>query len=602
MKKICRECGKEFDTQSSKRLYCYDDHYRVCKICGKSFLVNPNNKKITCSEDCRRKAISTSEVYRTPRFKRTCILCGKEFLSPASNSQVCSDKHYRVCVICGKSFEVNNVYQANKMTCSDECRYILSSQSFAEHKDEHLSKARATMLAKYGCESPFGVPEFQAKSRQTCLERYGVAHFTQSKQFVEAAVKTNRERYGVDWYMQTPAYKESAVKTCMEKYGTTNYSKAREHIVTKMTYPEKLDDLMRFRDNPEQYIRDNFEEAPTLKQLSDKCGIRESSVSDILHACNMFHLVASDYSKMEDEVFDFISQYISGDSIERNTFKIITPYELDIYIPDLKLAIECDPTYTHNSSIGIYKNDPVPANYHQLKTDLCEKQGVRLFHLFGYDWVNHKDVCKSMLLNSMGKTTERYYARKLDIKEVSDSEACDFLNANHRQGGVHCKVCIGLYLGDDLLSLMTFSKMRHTIGTDKTTSNDSWELVRFCNKIYTTVVGGASRLLHYFIKKYHPAEVRSFSDRAHTSGDLYPKLGFVKIRQSKPGYMWVNLKTDRAYARVNAQKRNIKRFLGDDSIDLSKTEVQIMMEHGYAQVFDSGTITWQLIIKDEKGV
>ena len=44
---------------------------------------------------------------------------------------------------------------------------------------------------------------------------------------------------------------------------------------------------------------------------------------------------------------------------------------------------------------------------------------------------------------------------------------------------------------------------------------------------------------------------------------------------------------------MNAQKRNIKRFLGDDNIDLSETEVQIMSAHGFVQVYDSGTSLWE---------
>ena len=96
-----------------------------------------------------------------------------------------------------------------------------------------------------------------------------------------------------------------------------------------------------------------------------------------------------------------------------------------------------------------------------------------------------------------------------------------------------------------------------------------------------------------FVNTYHPARIRSFSDRAHTSGNLYPTLGFKKVAQSDPGYVWVNVVTDRAYHRTNAQKKNIKRFLKDETIDLTKTENEIMIEHGFVQIFDSGTITWE---------
>ena len=143
------------------------------------------------------------------------------------------------------------------------------------------------------------------------------------------------------------------------------------------------------------------------------------------------------------------------------------------------------------------------------------------------------------------------------------------------------------------VSLMTFSHMRNTIGSVTNQFNtDTWELSRFCNKLNTNVVGGASKLFKHFINNYHPSEVRSFSDRAHTRGKLYEQLGFTYDHTSDPGYMWVDLYTDYAYARNNAQKQNICKFLNDPDIDLSKTEVQIMVEHNYVQVFDSGIKLW----------
>lgn len=131
------------------------------------------------------------------------------------------------------------------------------------------------------------------------------------------------------------------------------------------------------------------------------------------------------------------------------------------------------------------------------------------------------------------------------------------------------------------------------MGTDNTDLTDCWELSRFCSKLNHTVVGGASKLLSFFKDNYHPTKIRSFSDQAHTKGKLYETLGFTKIRTSDANYVWVNIYDDKAYHRINAQKKNIKQFLHDDSIDLNNTEKQIMIEHGFVQVFDSGTITWE---------
>ena len=141
---------------------------------------------------------------------------------------------------------------------------------------------------------------------------------------------------------------------------------------------------------------------------------------------------------------------------------------------------------------------------------------------------------------------------------------------------------------------MTFGKMRSTIGTSsKEDLSNCYELVRFCSKLNTNVVGGASKLFKHFLKEYNPTRIRSFSDKAHTRGGLYEKLGFNNIRTSDPGYVWVDAVTDLSYHRVNTQKQNIRKFLQDDSIDLTKTEKQIMEERGFLQVYDCGTILWE---------
>lgn len=125
--------------------------------------------------------------------------------------------------------------------------------------------------------------------------------------------------------------------------------------------------------------------------------------------------------------------------------------------------------------------------------------------------------------------------------------------------------------------------------------SDCIELLRFCSLLKTSVVGGASKLFKHALQTIKPARVRSFSHRAHTSGGIYSVLGFTEVRRSEPGYMWVDLETDKAYHRYNAQKQNVRKFLHDDTIDLSLSEREIMTSHGFVQVYDSGTITWEWV-------
>ena len=202
-----------------------------------------------------------------------------------------------------------------------------------------------------------------------------------------------------------------------------------------------------------------------------------------------------------------------------------------------------------------------------------------------------------MLRNLVNACHTKVYARNCIIKEVSSAETTEFLNKNHRQGAVGSTVRIGLYYNDELISIMTFGKMRYTVGTSRHENLENcWELSRFCSKLCVSVVGGASKLFKYFVATYKPARIRSFSDKSHTRGIVYETLGFKELHTSKPSYVWVDSKTDEWYHRYNAQKKNLYRFLHDDNIDMSKTEWQIMEEHGFVRVYDSGTILWEYIV------
>ena len=62
-----------------------------------------------------------------------------------------------------------------------------------------------------------------------------------------------------------------------------------------------------------------------------------------------------------------------------NDRELIAPYELDIVIPEIKLSIEFNGVYWHSC---FYKDK----NYHLIKTELCEKFGYRLIHIFEDEW------------------------------------------------------------------------------------------------------------------------------------------------------------------------------------------------------------------------
>ena len=298
-----------------------------------------------------------------------------------------------------------------------------------------------------------------------------------------------------------------------------------------------------------------FEQTPnnhiTKKQNCPKCSLK--------------------YNKCENEVKDFVKSL--NISFIGNSRKIIPPFELDIYIPSNKVAIEFDGLYWHSE---LYLSN----NYHFNKTELCEKNDIQLIHIFEDEWLNKKDIVKSRLKNILGKTPNKIYGRKCHIKEVSSKECKAFLFDNHIQGSVNSKVRLGLYYNDELVSLMTFGNLRKSMGSKAT--EGSYELLRFCNKLDTTVIGGADKLLKYFSKTYKPNEIISYADRRWSQGDLYEKLGFNFIHNSKPNYFYVI--NNKREGRFNYRKN----ILVEQGYDSAKTERQIMLDRNIYRIYDSG--------------
>lgn len=648
MIKICQECGKEFETNSGTKKFCDDKHFRTCKVCGKAFeltrydLTNKDSKQ-TCSRKC------AAELRR----QTNTIKYGGP--APASSVDVRSKMASTMTERYGAAYatQVDQFKQKSKQTSLERygVEHAMQSEDHRHNaserwKDEEFvasvrSKIEATNLKKYGAkcvlsnpdvrdkckatyrartgyDTPWNNPEVRNKIKQSTLQHYGVEYPLQSDELKEQTRQTNQARYGVDNPMQNNDIKARAADTCMDrygnrcflqsdqgkaayreamksKYGASYFAQSIEWKQSTMLDPSKAHNLMSFRKNPNEFICEHFSYDPSIRELAAELGIHENTAGQLIIEFGLENRIKYVYSYMENEVFNMIKDIDPSATIIRNTHKIITPLELDIYLPDYNLAIECNPTSTHNSTFDAFTKGPssIDYKYHQNKTNLCEQKGIFLFHIFGYEWTHRRNIIESMLRNLLGKSEKRYSARNLNVRRVSHQEVKKFLQENHRQGYAASSIELGLYNMEELVSLMTFGPMRNTIGTGLENLENCWELVRFCNKLDTIVVGGASKLFTHFIRDWKPDRLRSFSDRAHTRGSLYSTLGFKEVNRSDPSYMWVNIHNDIAYHRMNAQKRNIVKFLHDDTIDLNNTERQIMSEHGFVQVYDSGTITWE---------
>jgi hypothetical protein len=187
----------------------------------------------------------------------------------------------------------------------------------------------------------------------------------------------------------------------------------------------------------------------------------------------------------------------------------------------------------------------------------------------------------------------KIFARKTEIREIDNNKLIrDFLETNHIQGFVGSSVKIGLFYNNDLVSIMTFGKKRLSMG-NKLNINDEYEMLRFCNKLNTSVIGGASKLLKYFIKTYSPKSILTFADRRYSQGKLYEKLSFEFIGNTEPNYWYFKAHEYILHYRFKFRKD----VLVKEGYDPTKTEQQIMAERDYNRIYDSGNMKFKLILE-----
>jgi hypothetical protein len=438
-----------------------------------------------------------------------------------------------------------------------------------------------TNLDKYGANSPMLNEDIQKKSKETLLLNWGVDNPSKNIDILKR--RTESFKNNID------SYKESYKKTSMDRYGVEHpWSNPDIHSKTIDRFYSYYEDRINCKLDKEKYKFIGFKKNDTT-QLLFNC-IDCSKNFDILtyqfyyrsnnkiDICTNCHPISDSSSIKQNDLFEFISNTHTGD-INENIRDIIYPYEIDVFLEDKKIGFEFNGLFWHSSK---FKDK----NYHKNKYEKSLENNIQLITIWEDDWTLKQDIIKSFILNKLDKTPNRIFARNCSIKEVSYKESQSFLDDNHLQGDCKSSIRIGLYFENNLVSLMTFSKLRLPL-SQKNTGN-IFELTRFCNKTYYSVVGGASRLLDYFIKKYTPEEIHTYSDNMISDGGLYQKLGFEYQHTSNPGY-WYVVNGIRKH-RFNFRKHKLVK----NGFDSYKTEEEIMSEQGYFRVYNSGNKKWIL--------
>lgn len=470
----------------------------------------------------------------------------------------------------------------NPMDCKEIVQKVKNNwkNKSQEEKDILTEKTKQTKLEKYGNEN-YNNGESISKTK-----------LSRDKDDIQKEIKklkqTKLERYGDENYNN----RKKAEKTFIEKYGAKNifasdeFIKNRKFIKSQFKKEFLEKGLYCLTDVAEIINRDystlKFEIIPklqinlieeTITNGNNKYLINYNDLIKIQEYC--YYTDNNGTSYYENEIIEFIKSIYNG-KIIKNDRTIISPKELDIYIPQKNVAIEFNGLYWHNELR--LSND-----YHLNKTIACEEKGIDLIHVFEDDWRDNKEIVKSIIASRLGIYQQRIYARKCTIKEINKDLAKTFFNKNHLQSYTKCDIFLALIFND---------KIVQCIGVNKKGFHDgNVELTRMVTKLNTQVVGGFSRLMKHLCKNYNFNKIISYVYKAWFNGKGYLASGFKIIKENPPSYFYI-INGKRVH-KSHFRKEKIKKLYENGILSYynsNESEKENMFKNNIFCIYDCGTI------------
>lgn len=394
----------------------------ICPDCGKevvnhiSNIVNKNNYRLLCQKclarETRIKTFGSEENYRKVREEKRLATIKEKYGSTkeafshppkdytAKEREAINNKTLETKI--KKYGSLENAYKIRNLKTKETCieKYgvdninkldsVLQKRHETNLKkygytcsllnDKVKEKSKKTIREKYGVDNVSQSEEIKKKKEQTTFKHFGVYYPSQSPEVIKKWKRNNLERYGTEFPASLPEIKEKAKTTCFRKYNAKCSS--RSHISKEsqeiLDSKEKLLELISSTESKEEIL--------------SKLNIVNSTLTTYMKTYGIYNDRAwknlKNVSAYEIYLFDFLKEKFPLLEIIRNDRNIISPLEIDIYIPEKNLAVEFN---------GIYWHSFYEKNYHKNKTNICKNKGIRLFHIWEDEWIKDKNTILDIL-------------------------------------------------------------------------------------------------------------------------------------------------------------------------------------------------------------
>lgn len=516
--------------------------WAVCRFCGEpSRILGHNFKKSgsACHKECRLKEQS---ILSSP-FKN------KETREKAQNNRT------------------------KRLSSAEISRRISEGRKLAQ------SKIEKTCLEKFGCKNPFQSKEVKQKIRETNKKKYNHEHPMQNSLVAASALATQIKTIAA----RGEEIIEQRKKTCLNNFGVEN---PQQNTAIKTKTSQSFKEHVELNDDYYNLIntlrRDDFwDRMKEGKTLSDLCEIFNLNYGSLTYRLLDDEFVEKYYSlysfptqQKQREVAEFISSL--GLKITENDRSIISPLEIDIYIPSLNIGIEFNGSVWHSEM----KLGEKAKSKHKHKTNLCDQKNIRLIHIFEKHWEERKDQWKSYLRSALGKNTIKIPARKC---ELTTNLGGQVIGDNHLQGFTVSKITFDLKYNDQIVGSLALGQHH------RTSDPNIIVLSRMAFANNTTVQGGASKMFAAALKwarEHGYKKIISWSDNTWTRGNIYLKLGFSLVDEYGPDYFYWDSKKD-TYRSKQSQRKKATHC------PENLTEHEWAAQRGLFRIWDCGKKRWE---------
>ena len=407
-----------------------------CHLCDKEF-----KNLISLSRHIKRSHpdVSTEDYYnlylKTNKSEGFCQICTKptKFLS--------LDRGYKetCCKTCTNVFkygfsspfchqETHSKSRKTKLKRYGDAKYLnVEKQQETMTKKyggtglaspEIRKRIEETNLEKFGSKSPLGSKEIQEKVKQTNLDKYGVENVFSSKEIKEKIKETNLNNFGFENAMQSEEVKCKVRNTLEQEYGGVGYASS---TIREKAISTKNDKLKNFIDDSTlvlvseldlKYPEISLQDCEFTKYQNSILVSKDDSVKALKKDSELKE--AGYLSKNEAELHEWLKSIYTGE-IQLNSKIPNTLLELDFYLPEKKLAIEFNGNYWHSTR---FKDK----NYHLKKTQLCQDLGIDLIHIFEFEWLSSKEICKLIISLALESDIEHSNIQEFKIKKIGSTK------------------------------------------------------------------------------------------------------------------------------------------------------------------------------------